>query len=499
MRLTKTRPLELRGVRTYLITGGVVFGFLLSHVSYGDVICLKNGQRITADRVWEEGHKIRYEKNGNLFGFPKELVEKVEMSQPPPLSEEPVVASRGSGDQFIPIELLDGNVHIGNGDSTHLPNRIVKDGKINFVELSRLEKVARSTPSDQAKREEYRTALVKVIEFQIQHGEQDAAIRHLQQYLLLDPENLEAQLSLASLYLRQGQYARAESVLSQAQIRNDDSPELNLILGTAYYLQEKTDLARRALLRSLQFKFRPEVAQMLKKIEEEDTAENSFKQANSLHFVIKYEGTERNQALGQEILAGLEKSFLELETTLNYSPRESITVILYSDRVFRDITKTPDWVGAINDGKIRLPIKGLSRLDENLRRILKHELTHSFIRMKTGDTCPVWLNEGLAQYMAGESSQTFHLPNEAPSGDERLALSELEGPFVSLPYPLAVGAYRKSLLAVDHLVNTYGISQVQRLLELIAKTRNFEMAMKTLLRKNYVELDTEIQDSAIRR
>jgi hypothetical protein len=234
---------------------------------------------------------------------------------------------------------------------------------------------------------------------------------------------------------------------------------------------------------------------MLKKIEEEDTAENSFKQANSLHFVIKYEGTERNQALGQEILDGLEKSFVELETGLNYSPRESVTVILYSDKVFRDITQTPSWVGAINDGKIRLPTKGLSRMDEKLRRILKHELTHSFIRMKTGDTCPVWFNEGLAQYMAGESSQTFHLSNEAPAGDQRLALSGLEGPFINLPYPMAIRAYRESLLAVDHLVNAYGIYQVQKLLELLAKTRNFEVAMKIVLQKTYAELETEIQDS----
>jgi tetratricopeptide (TPR) repeat protein len=380
-----------------------------------------------------------------------------------------------------------------------LANEIIKKEKIDFEELSRLEKAARNNPKDQTKQEGYRIALVKVIEFQIQHGEQDAAVHHLQEYLLIDAENLEAQLALGSLYVRQGQYARAESLLSQAAIRNDDSPELNLLLGTAYYLQEKNDLARRALQRSLQFKFRPEVALLLKKIEEEGTAENSFKQASSLHFVIKYEGTERNQNLGQEILNSLEKSFGDLEAGLDYSPRESITVILYSDKVFRDITRTPDWVGAINDGKIRLPTKGLSQIDENLRRILKHELTHSFVRMKTGDSCPVWFNEGLAQYLAGESGQTLHLFNETAAEDERLALSALEAPFISLPYPLAIRAYRKSLLAVEYLVKAHGINQLQSLLGQLGNTRNFEFAMKTVLKKNYVELETEIQASITKR
>lgn len=216
--------------------------------------------------------------------------------------------------------------------------------------------------------------------------------------------------------------------------------------------------------------------------------------------MIKYEGTEGNQALSQEILASLEKSFITLETGLNYSPRESITVILYPDEVFRDTTQTPSWVGAINDGKIRLPVKGLSRIDENLRRILKHELTHSFIRLKTGDTCPVWLNEGLAQYMAGESSRAFfHLFNRALPGDKLLALRDLERPFVSLPYSQASRAYRESLLAVDYLVNTYGISELQRLLELSGNSGSFEVAMKTVLKKNYGELQKEIQDFAARQ
>ena len=36
-----------------------------------------------------------------------------------------------------------------------------------------------------------------------------------------------------------------------------------------------------------------------------------------------------------------------------------------------------------------------------LSRILKHELTHSFLYQKTQGRCPTWLQEGVAQWMEG--------------------------------------------------------------------------------------------------
>src|SRR5262249_16011574 len=200
---------------------------------------------------------------------------------------------------------------------------------------------------------------------------------------------------------------QAENILTQAEVKHNQSAELYSLLGMAYYLQDRNDRARQALRRSLDLAFSPEVDQLLKKIDSENSAESNFKQTSSFHFVLRSEGTETNQALGREILASLERSFGELESAFSYSPRESIGVVLYTNEMFRDITKSPNWVGALNDGKIRLPIGGISRVDDRLSKILKHELTHSFVRLKTAGTCPVWLNEGLAQYLVGDSVQTF--------------------------------------------------------------------------------------------
>src|SRR5437867_1839613 len=43
-----------------------------------DVIRLRNGKILSVERAWQEGDQVRYERNGNTFGFSKELVERIE-------------------------------------------------------------------------------------------------------------------------------------------------------------------------------------------------------------------------------------------------------------------------------------------------------------------------------------------------------------------------------------------------------------------------------------
>ena len=60
------------------------------------------------------------------------------------------------------------------------------------------------------------------------------------------------------------------------------------------------------------------------------------------------------------------------------------------------------------------PVEGLTTVTDELARVLKHELTHSFVGQKTDGHCPVWLQEGIAQYMEGKRSRT--MPRRAVRG-----------------------------------------------------------------------------------
>src|SRR5205814_97190 len=70
-------------------------------------------------------------------------------------------------------------------------------------------------------------------------------------------------------------------------------------------------------------------------------------------------------------------------------------------------TEAPSWAGALNDGKLRIPIGGVDAMNPELGRVLEHELTHSFIRSMARGRCPTWLNEGLAQLMEPRSAAMF--------------------------------------------------------------------------------------------
>src|SRR5207247_102322 len=114
-----------------------------------------------------------------------------------------------------------------------------------------------------------------------------------------------------------------------------------------------------------------------------------------------------SQQLTQELLATMENQYQDLGRQLSYEPAENIIVILYRQREFVDITEAPSWAGALNDGKLRIPIGGVTGMNPELARVLKHELTHSFLQSLAAGHCPAWLNEGLAQMMEPRSSSMF--------------------------------------------------------------------------------------------
>jgi hypothetical protein len=468
--------------------------FLFARSATADVIHLRNGKKLEVERAWEEGDRIRYEHKGSIFGFSKELVERIESgpyhSEPHDFAS-PISPQRS---QSVSVEVLAETLNLGEATSIADPE-VIRDGQVDQNRLTTIEKAFRLQPANAERRLRYQKALRDLIQWQIKSNDLGSALRSMDSYLQLVPDSLQANLTLAWLLIKQGHYSQAENVLVKSRVHNSRSAELQYLLGTVYYHQDRNALAVKELQLSLNLRYRPEVELLLKKIQQENEAEIEFKQANSLHFVVRYEGSENNRALGQGILASLEQSFSELENQLNYSPRDSIAVVLYPDEVFQDVTKMPGWVGALNDGKIRFPIKGLSYVDSTVRAMLKHELTHSFIRLKTAGNCPLWLNEGLAQYLSGNSSRSFLPTAKQAILQQRFpALSQLEGPFIGMQAERAAWAYQESLLAAEFLMKSYGLSDVQKLLEGIGRTGSFMTGLRIALRLEYGDLQKEFED-----
>jgi len=170
------------------------------------------------------------------------------------------------------------------------------------------------------------------------------------------------------------------------------------------------------------------------------------------------------------LLATLDSEYDDLVRDLGYSPRNNIAVTLYTQQAFFDVTRAPSWSGAINDGKLRIPVSGVQSVTPELARVLKHELTHSFVSQMSGNRCPPWLNEGIAQMEEGKTSaangrqlaQLFAAGNEIP-------FNMLEGSFMSFSAPEANVAYAESLAVTEYIRDAYGMSEIAHILERLSQ------------------------------
>ena len=177
------------------------------------------------------------------------------------------------------------------------------------------------------------------------------------------------------------------------------------MLGFVQFANDHTSEAIRWWKKSLAVRPDATVTQYLEKAERESKAECDFSQRESSHFNLHFEGKSTSENFRHNLLATLDSEFDDLVRDLGYSPRNVVPVTLYTQQAFFDVTRAPAWTGAINDGKIRIPVSGISNVTPELARVLKHELTHSFVAQITSNRCPTWLNEGVAQMEEGQVEQ----------------------------------------------------------------------------------------------
>src|SRR4029077_315795 len=241
--------------------------------------------------------------------------------------------------------------------------------------------------------------------FELDRNNLGAALQDAQRALSFAPGQLALLLNVAYMHLRRGEYQPALDLLERAQRSEPDSADIEKLTGWADYGLNRLAEAVAEWKRSQQQHPDPDVARALEKAQRDLDVENSFRETRSAHFDLHYYG-EAAPELARDVLRVLESDFEDIAAALNYTPREPISVTLYTNQIFHDITRAPSWAGALNDGRIRVPVQGLDHVSPELAQELKHELTHSFINEKPHGHCPTWLQEGAAQWM--EARRTDH-------------------------------------------------------------------------------------------
>lgn len=466
------------------LAAALVAGVLLPSAQ-ADEIHLKNGHVITGSVISEDSRTVVYDLADGEYTLPRSLVERVVRTVPDPGTASNLIDSSNSS-RRAPLPMVQ---QLDFSDAAF--SKVVKNNKVDEAELQRLDEQVMRNPTDENR---YRLALGyrAAGAFLAQTGDAERAVELYRHALNYAPNDLGLTVALGYMLVTEKQYSQTVDLLLPAGRRFPRSADVPLLLGSAYYYTENLDRAIEEWKHSLEIQKDPRVEDALAKAQRERAVVGSYLEMRNEHFLLRYQGAEM-RPLADQVLKTLNADFESLEADLDVYPRETIIVLLYPDQAFGDITRLPSWVGAENDGKIRVPVSGLSDVTPELARVLKHELTHSFVHQATLGRCPVWFNEGLAQLEEGaHGSSTDALLARALASGQSLPFDNLETSFFDLPKEKVGMAYLKSLAAVEYLRDTFGMAEIRRLLKLIPTQPDFSGLLESETRLDYLKLEQNL-------
>ena len=225
----------------------------------------------------------------------------------------------------------------------------------------------------------------------------NAAADAYEKALDLSPDLLPAVAELGFLELRAGDADRALLLADQGLLTHPDDGWLRELRGEALYRDGR--LADALPEYEAALAARPGdagLAKRLEKLKRELAAEGNYDRSLTAHFTLSFDGT-RDEAAGRLVLEALEEAYGELAGELSVYAAQPIPVVLYTKEQFHDTTATGTEVAGLFDGKIRLPVGGVTAMSPELARVARHELVHALIAAKGPGGVPRWLHEGLAQ------------------------------------------------------------------------------------------------------
>jgi len=454
--------------------------FLSAHLAAADVIHLKNGRTIWADEVRQNKDHVEYDIGEDSYAIPKAAVDHIDVDG---------IAPDGSGSSGAAAKTPDitpvAPVAPTFAHESDVAIRVIRDGRVDIDALSKLAQA--SNP------EVATTAYFLAGKHESDHGNFPVAMRYYESALRFQPDNSTLLIYYSATLMRTGHAVEARTYAQRAVNIAPDSADAVAMLGFVQFATDHTADAIRSWRKSLALRPDTTIKAYLARAERESTAESDFSRSENSHFNLHFEGKDTSDSFRRDLLATLDSDYDDLVRDLGYAPHNNIAVTLYTQQTFFDVTRAPAWTGAVNDGKLRIPISGIKSITPELARVLKHELTHSFIAEMSANRCPTWLNEGVAQLEEGKSAaSTGHQLAQLYAGGNEIPFNMLEGSFMSFSAPEAIVAYAESLSAAEYIRDAYGMSEVTRILGLLSQGSSSEAALRASVHSDYRQLRDEM-------
>jgi peptidase MA superfamily protein len=334
-------------------------------------------------------------------------------------------------------------------------------------------------------------------------GRFDDAVNALQLAVAVDPENPSPLVQLGSYYLRLDYVSDAVFRLEEAIELAPENVDAHDLLGDAYYKDNDVPsaIAQWEWVGELQ----PDRTGMKSKLEKalrEDAVEYDFRRERSRHFQASFDPGVSARDLNL-VLTVLERAYRDIGRKMGGAyPPAPIHVNVYMRDGFEQATNLGSHVGAVYDGKIRIPLKdsqtGQALEPKEIERRLYHEYVHVVVRFLVGDNAPWWFNEGLAMTLTEEGLSDEHATLLRRSAQQRtlVPLRQLEQSLTSEVGEQEIREmYAQMHAATRYLVQTFGIRNALDMLGQLAEGKEAEEALVASFHRNYELLESELTNA----
>ena len=309
-----------------------------------------------------------------------------------------------------------------------------------------------------------------------EHRFQDA-IEMFETGLTFREEEPSLYVGLGLCYLMRSDYGEAEAAFKEVIALDPNHYLAHRKLGEIYYLTNELPLAlvywtKALALNNADDSLRRRLSNLRKQMEITSNLETEVDHL----FSVSFNG-ERNPALRDTVMGILQDAYYEIGQELNAYPNRRIAVVLLTSEEFFDITGSPRWVGGLYEGQVKIPVANYN--PRILKKVLYHEYVHAVIHDIMSNRCPWWLNEGLAQYFSAENEEKKRKREWASKLIAQGVppnLRALPGKLDNNPV-LVRRAYAFALSAVDFLIDTLNIYNLQTILEEMGGGKDFDKAI----------------------
>ncbi|MBU1108737.1 MAG: hypothetical protein KKB51_18825 [Candidatus Riflebacteria bacterium] len=316
-----------------------------------------------------------------------------------------------------------------------------------------------------------------------------AVEKEAREIITIRPNDVEIGLKVAAALQKTENTNAAVATLLELTERVPDNADVHATLGRLLQRCGQLDESSYHLKRAHELNpADPEIAKNLERLSREVSVEASTSTYTSVHFSLTCPDTFTSD-WSEEMLRLLEDAYEEIGRQLDFYPSQRSQVVILQTETFRKVHDLPEWAGGVYDGRIRLPVPTRNIRPAVVKDAVMHEYTHHVIYLITSGSCPIWLNEGLAQIFENnyQNIERWTYPDQK---SEFKSFSEIDQLFRLNPSrKQAAILYKASLITSARLVQKYDWDRIAGFLEYLGMGYDLNRAATEAFSADFAELE----------